>query len=194
MRAVLMSLAVLALCAAAVAAAERGRRPQPGRAGAAVPDPKTDPVLTRLGLTAEQTEAIAKLCAEAKAKIAELPKADPKPKAAEVKAKTAAILEELKKAIREALSAEQQAKYDAAMQLVADCEAKCKSAMDERAKAVKAAKGDKAVAAEAGSKCQEAIKALQAELEKALDEKVGKVGAAGEAGGGENPGGGADNE
>jgi len=153
MRQLLVCVAILSLCGTAFAAAKgAGSR----IAAPLAVDVKTDPVLSRLALTEDEVKAIDKLNQDAEAKKAELIKADPPLKGKELADKVKAIRAELLKGIRAALTADQQTKFDAGQTLVADYNAKCKDAGEDKDK----------------------LAALKAELEKALDEKVGKVGAA----------------
>lgn len=153
MRQLLVCVAILSLCGTAFAASKGDG------ARAATPlavDVKTDPVLSRLALTEDEVKAIDKLNQDAEAKKAELMKADPKPKGKEMADKIKAIKDELLKGIRAALTADQQTKFDAGQALVDDYRTKCKEAAGDKDK----------------------LAALKADLDKALDEKVGKVGAA----------------
>jgi len=172
----MVSVAVLTLCATAYGAQRGGGGTRPGGGGVSVTmDPKTDQVLTRLGLTDAQITAIEKINTEADGKKAELDKADPKPKGKELQDKLKAIQEETRKKVREALTAEQQPKFDAGMTAVADRDAKVKAARDEMNATVKA---DNTKKDEAKKTCDDKIAAAKTDLEKALDEKVGKAGAA----------------
>jgi len=172
----MVTLAVLALCATAYGAQKGAGGPRPGGGVVSVTmDPKADLVLIRLGLTDAQVTAIEKVNTEAEGKKAELDKADPKPKGKELQEKIKTIQDETKKKVREALTAEQQPKFDAGMTAVADCDTKVKEARAEMAKTVKA---DNSKKDEAKKTCDDKVAAAKADLEKTLDEKVGKAGAA----------------
>jgi Spy/CpxP family protein refolding chaperone len=178
MKTILATAVALAFCTVAFAA---GTGKGPG-GGAYTPvsvtvDAKTDPVLSRLALTDEQLKTIDKINTEAESKKAEFLKTDPKPKGKEIGDKCKEIRAETLKKIREVLTADQQTKFDAGQTLVTDFDAKKKAAADERSTAVKAAGADKDKKDAAIKAYDEKVAALKADLEKALDEKVGKVGA-----------------
>lgn len=177
MRIILASAVLLAFCTAAFAASGR-----PPGGGAYQPvsvtvDAKTDPVLSRLALTDEQLKTVEKINAEAEKKKEDFLKGDPKPKGKEIGDKCKELRAETLKKIREALTADQQTKFDAGQTLVNDFDAKKKAAAEERAAAVKAAGTDKDKKDAATKAYDEKVAALKADLEKALDEKVGKAGA-----------------
>lgn len=179
MKTILASAVILAFCATAFAAKAPGggeKGPAAGGKEAVVVsvDAKAHPVLSRLALTEEQLKAVEKINADSEAKKAELEKADPKPKAKELGDKCKELLAEGLKKVREALTADQQAKFDAGQTLMADFETKKKAADEEKAKALKDAAKDKDKKDAATKAYDEKIAALKAELDKGLDEKVGK--------------------
>lgn len=172
MRTLLTSIAVVVIASCTAFAGTKGG----GKGAGKGPEiAKPDAVLSRLALTEDQAKAIDKLVEEAKAKKEELMKADPKPKASELADKVKAIVEELNKAIRAALTADQQPKFDAGMAAIAEFETKSKEAKAETTKAVKDANKDDAKIEEAKKAGEEKLNALKTEMEKALDEKVGKL-------------------
>ena len=183
MKRLLVCVAVLSLCGSALAATKAPKDPAAGKnpgAGAPVSvtvDAKTDPVLSRLALTDEQIKAIDKLNQDAVAKKDDLVKADPKPTGKELTDKLKAIKDDLLKAIRAALTVDQQAKFDAGQALVADYDAKVKTATADKAKALKDAGADKDKKAAATKAFEDTVSGLKADLGKALDDKIGKVGA-----------------
>ena len=176
MKSLRVSLAVmaLALSVSAASAATPG-----GKAGpAAGPLSKTDPVLIRLALTDDQAKKVDALADEYKTKKTDLDNSTPKLKPKEKADKIKDLDAELIKKIREVLTADQQPKFDAGQTLVADFATKSKEALAEKTKAVKDAAGDKDKVKGANTTYNDKLKALKADLDKALDEKVGKVGAA----------------
>jgi len=133
-RKLLSALAMLTLCAAAYAGEEPapggetrpGGGARPGLGGMTRMAIYNDPVLSRLTLTEDQLKALDKLYAENMNKRRELgkEKLDAKERAAKVKE----LADELKKKIREVLTEEQQKKFDAGCQILADAE----KALDEK--------------------------------------------------------------
>jgi len=169
-------VALLAALALSVVGSARERGAGPGLS--VTVDPKADPVLSRLTLADAQLQAIEKINKEASDKKAELDKADPKPKGRELFDKIKAILDETKKKIREALTAEQQPKFDAGQQVMTDFDAKVTAARGEMNKVVRDTTADADKKAEAKKAYDGKVAAATAERDKTLDEKVGKVVAA----------------
>jgi len=177
----LATFAALALGTGALAAEiEKPEAPKPvveGKPGDATGSlTKTCPVLSRLGLTADQVKAIDKLVAQNNTRQRALAKERLKPKERQDKAK--ALAEELKGQIREALTPEQRSRYDAGWQVVGEFQAKVQEAYKDMQKAVAEAKDDAEKSKAARQASIDKIKGLKAEQTRLLDEKVGKPGTA----------------
>jgi hypothetical protein len=134
------------------------------------------PVMSRLKLSQEQVSKIKELEAETNKKIAAAFKqceADGKKKAAYYKQR-GELLEALNTAVVAVLDEGQKKKYDAGLAVVKNCKAKIGKLRGEHKKAMSAAGGDKQKRAALQKKYQEQVKPLRQEMEKQLDEKVGK--------------------
>jgi len=182
----LAAFAALALAAPAFAA--EGEAPPPPAKEPAKPPAyaasKHDPVIGRLGLTEEQAQKVDEAFSEWGRKMAEFVK-ELREKAAgkapdqEAMAKfieqQKALMAERDKKIREQFSAELQAKFDAGRKLMEELNVKVKKAQEEMQAAMKEAAGDAAKVREQLKGFQEKVKAEFEELNKALDEKLGKL-------------------
>ena len=130
---------------------------------------KTDPVVARLGLSAEQAGKVDAVAAGYAKQLDALSREDP-----QLGAKEKALGAEREAKVREALTPEQQPKYDAGRKLAAENAEKVfklqQETMGEMAAAGKEL--DKRRVVRDGYQAKR--KALDAEFEKALDEAVGK--------------------
>jgi len=156
---------------------ERGHAGGQGRSGRR-PAQQDRPGAHPPALTDDQAKKVDALADEYKTKKTDLDNSTPKLKPKEKADKIKDLDAELIKKIREVLTADQQPKFDAGQTLVADFATKSKEALAEKTKAVKDAAGDKDKVKGANTTYNDKLKALKADLDKALDEKVGKVGAA----------------
>jgi hypothetical protein len=156
----IMAAAGVLLCAAAVAG-EPDEAPPPTFAA-------SDPVLIRLGLSADQAKKVNDLAADYAKKAAALPKdaksEDRKALAAERSGK-----------IREALSAAQQPKFDAGLPIVADYDAKVLALQQESSRLMMSTPRDQIEKRRENIKVYREKRAvLDADFNKKLDEQVGK--------------------
>jgi len=127
-----------------------------------------DPVMARLALTADQAKKTNDLAAEYAKKSDALPR-EAKPEDRK------ALVAERNQKIREALTAEQQPKYDAGLKLMADYDEKVSKLQQETSRAMAATPRDDIEKRREVSKgYKEKRAALDAETSKALDEQVGK--------------------
>jgi methyl coenzyme M reductase subunit C-like uncharacterized protein (methanogenesis marker protein 7) len=136
------------------------------------PAPKTaaesDPLLARLGLSAEQLKKVNDLIAEYSKKSAALPDSASN---AEFKA----VLEERNKKVREALTPEQQTKYDAGLKVMADYDAKVTKLQQTNYAAMMAVPKDQIdKRREVRDDYKQKRAVIDAEGTKALDEAIGK--------------------
>ncbi len=170
-----MLVAVLALCCGAFAQEEGGdgggEKPKKKARAARKPTYKSilkgDPLVARLGLTEEQVKKVEALEAETKTafdKMVEEAGEDRK-KLREVTMKLPELYDALRAKIAELLNDDQKKKYEAGVAVLAEFKTKKEAAMAE----MKAAGKDRAKRTEA----QKKLRGLAAEMEKALDEKVG---------------------
>ena len=179
----LATFAALALAASAFAA--EGEAPPPPAKPPAYSASRQDPVIGRLGLTDEQAKKADEAFADWGKKMAEFVK-DLREKAAAGKApdqeamakfieQQKALMAERDKQVRELLSAEVQAKYDAGKKLQQELNDKIKKLQEEMQATMKEAAGDAAKLREQVKAFQDKVKAEFEALNKALDEKIGKL-------------------
>ena len=179
MRRPALLLAALALGAIAGAAEQPKAVPDPGAAveTSLVPGGATfAPVLSRLGLSAEQARRIVQLWAEQDARIEEClrQKADDPGRAARLRK----LADDKRARAREVLTEEQRQRFDAGGAAVAECQNRVLEALRELTRAASEARGDPEKLKAARAACAEKVKGLRAEQERLLDEKVGKPGQA----------------
>jgi len=172
-------LAVVALGASSGAAEQLKPGPDSGAAveTSAVPGAAaSDPVLSRLGLSAEQARRIAQLWAEQDARIEEglRLKADEPGRAAKLRR----LADDKRTRAREVLTEEQRQRFDAGAAAVAECQNRILEALRELTRSAFEARGDPEKLKAARAACAEKVRGLRAEQERLLDEKVGKPGAA----------------
>ncbi|GEM_PF-3547555 len=172
------SLAVFAILAfSAAALAEEATPGRPSRGGKST-NVKDHPVLSRLGLTDEQTKKVEDALAAHRKKVAEDLKAakgdgQGVPDVAKIMAAAKGADGEANKVVREALPEELRAKFDVGAKIVDDFTAKNQK-LNEEFMASAAAGGDKDKMKEAQKAFKAQSKALVDDMNKELDEKVGK--------------------
>ncbi len=181
MKKLMMTLAGLAFCATAWAG-DPGANGFGGgmRYGKANSRAKYDQVLGRLSLTDEQIKKIDAIFVACDTKVRDLYKklhsgdADKRGVHKKYREQQAALNAERDKNIYEVLTAEQQKKYDLAKKIIAEFDAKLTKLRKEYTD-IRRLKGDRAKMKEALKKLNAKIRAVHVELQKQLDEKIGKL-------------------
>jgi hypothetical protein len=196
LRATLMALVLLAagLAPAGAGAEAPPPPPPPGPGGSTLALATRHPVIGRLGVATDLAQKIADLFMasqdqldEAHGQLVKLVDEKKLEEAAfpdKLAAKKKEIIAERERKIRELLSAELLARYDAGMQIYQESNAKLRKNLEELLAATGQAGVSADKAAELRAKSAEQEKAILKECDRLLDEKVGKLPAPKSSGGG----------